>query len=304
MTHGRKGLNHRFTKVIRSMSRRGLLNWIPDGIYLKLLYKARLGRKLDLVHPVTFNEKLQWLKLHNRKPEYTTMVDKYMAKKWVADKIGQEYVVPLLGVWDRAQDIDFDKLPDQFVLKCNHDSGRVVICKDKTTFDRSTAIKKMQWSLKRNGYGYAREWPYKNVPPKVIAEQYLEDSAGSGELTDYKIHCYDGVPKVIQIISNRFGKSGMRNEHYTTDWERLDIKRGRHENAKEYSKQPDELPQLLELAAILSNGIPYVRVDFYIVNHKIYFGELTLFPAGGLNPFNPDYYDELFGSWINLPTDK
>lgn len=292
-------------KIILYMNYFGLLRFLNDEACVKLLYKARYsGRRLNLENPKTFNEKMQWLKLYDRKSEYSQMVDKYEAKKYVAEIIGEEYIIPTIGIWHSFNDIDFDRFPNQFVLKCTHDSGSVIICHDKNKFSKEDAKKKIKRALKTNQYRIGREWPYKNVKPRILAEQYMEDSVGRGELTDYKIHCYNGVPKVIQIISNRLREDGMRNDHYTTDWERLDLRRGHYRNAEGDVKRPDELPQLLELAAILSSGIPYIRVDFYIVNHRIYFGELTFFPASGFNPFDPDFYDGLFGSWIELPIDK
>lgn len=302
----RKGLRYITNSDYRFIinSQHGFYHSMPDDVYLERLFKAKVGTELNLSNPKTFNEKLQWLKLFDRRPEYTTMVDKYAVKQWVADRIGEEYIIPTLGVWNNFDEIDVNALPDQFVLKCTHDSGSVVICRDKHKFSKEDARKKINHLLKRNYYLCSREWPYKNVQPRILAEQYLEDNAEREELTDYKIHCYNGVPKVVQIISNRFAESGMCNDHYTTDWERLDLRRSHYRNAEEGSKRPDELPQLLESAAILSNGIPYIRVDFYIVNHRIYFGELTFFPASGFNPFDPEYYDGLFGSWIKLPIDK
>ena len=182
--------------LISSLNRRNLLNWMPDKMYIEMLYKVRMGRKLNLDNPQTFNEKLQWLKLYDRKPEYTTMVDKAAVKDYVADKIGSEYIIPTLGVWEHFDDIDFDQLPNQFVLKCNHDSGGLVICKDKASLDMEAAREKIESSLKRNFYYHSREWPYKNVKPCIIAEKYMVDESGT-ELKDYKFYCFGGDRKSV-----------------------------------------------------------------------------------------------------------
>ena len=276
---------------------------IPDRAYLKLKYRANFGKGLNLKAPKTFNEKLQWLKLYDRRPEYIRMVDKYAVKEYVAEKIGEEYIIPTLGVWDRVEDIDFDALPNQFVLKCTHDSGGIVICKDKSKLDIEHAKKKLRKALRNNFYFAGREWPYKNVKPRVLAEQYMEDEE-TAELRDYKVHNFDGTPKVVLVCGNRFGKLGLIQDFYSDTWEHLDVRRPNHPNADIPAEKPEELVQMLELSKILSKNIPFLRTDFYIVNHKIYFGELTFFPANGFLPFVPAEWDETFGDWIKLPEDK
>lgn len=262
-----------------------------------------MGEKLDLEHPKTFNQKLQWLKLHDKRAEYTMMVDKIEAKKYVASIIGDEYIIPTLGVYDSVEDIDFEKLPNQFVLKCSHDSGGVVVCKDKDTLDKTKALKKLKKGLKTNFNYDTREYPYKNVKPRIIAEEYMEDESGY-ELKDYKIFCFDGEPKMSFVASDR-QKEGedTKFDFYDLDWNRIPVTNG-HPTSKLGIPTPPNYKSMLELAAKLSKGIPQVRVDFYNINGKIYFGELTFFHWSGLVPFEPKKYDEIFGSYIHLPIEK
>lgn len=282
----------------------GAYKYMSDEAYLRRYFKARTGRELNLENPLTFNEKIQWLKLYCRKNNFTNLVDKYEVKKIVAAEIGEEYVIPTLGVWESFEKIDFDSLPNQFVLKCTHDSGGLAICSDKLKFDINRARRKLNRSLKRNYYWFGREWPYKNVSPRIIAEQYMEDESNKGDLTDYKIHCFNGEPKVIQVITDRFSSEGMINDHYYPTWEKLDLARGHHATSNKLIPRPAEMDEMLELAKKLSAGIPYLRTDFYIVNHQIYFGELTFFPASGFKPFVPEKWDRIWGDWIKLPTDN
>ena len=271
--------------------------YLSDKTYLECKWWIRNGRKLDLTNPKSFNEKLQWLKLFDRNPLYTTMVDKYEAKKYVAGIIGEEHIIPTLAVYDRVEDIDFDLLPNQFVLKCTHDSGGIVICHNKAELNKHNAIKKLQKGLKNNFYWYSREWPYKNVKPRIIAEKYMTD--GDDELKDYKVFNFNGVPKLIEIDYNRF-KGHLRNL-YSTDWERIDaVIKFPSEPGREFEK-PAELNEMLQLASQLSVGIPHVRTDFYIVDGKVLFGELTFFHGSGMEPISPDSFNETMGSWIKLP---
>lgn len=281
--------------------RLGLEKSVSDEEYLRHMYRYKTGKVLNLENPVTFNEKLQWLKLHDRKPEYVTMVDKYAVKEYVAERIGAEYVIPLLGVWDSAEDIDFQSLPDRFVLKCTHDSGGLVICKDKKKLDVEKARSTLRKSLQHDYFAYGREWPYKNVPHRVIAEQYMEDSDGKGELTDYKLHYFSGDCKAIMVGQNRFGPNGLENDYYTPEWEHFDFTRGHRHNAPEHSPKPPQMDKMIELGKKLALDMPFVRVDFYVINGKIYFGEITFYPASGFNLFHPDEWDRVFGDWIHLP---
>ncbi len=273
-----------------------------DETFLRLLFKLSMGKVLNLDNPQTFSEKLQWLKLYNRKPEYTQMVDKYEAKKYVANIIGDEYIIPTLGVWDNVDDIDFDSLPNQFVLKCTHDSGGLVICKDKSKLDVKSAKKKLARSLKHNYYYQNREWPYKNVKPRIIAEQFLVDESGY-ELKDYKFFCFDANPKYCQIISGRATR--MCIDFFDENWAHQPF----HEPAvypfsKNEIKKPSRFDKMLELASVLSANIPFVRIDFYNIKGEIYFGEITFFPTSGMGGFDPEEWDYTFGSWIKLPVGK
>lgn len=420
-------------KVIVALGRKTTL--IPDNMYLRAYYKHIFGRRLNLRNPQTFNEKLQWLKLNDRNPLYTVMVDKYAAKNYVANIIGSEYIIPTYGVWDSFDEIDFDILPDQFVLKCTHDSAGIIIVKDKNSFNRTEAKKKMQVALKHDFYCGGREWPYKNVPHRILAEKYMVDNKkyefqdcnfycfggtvkcrkddferfleqranfddkktilfnlgevacppffeqevektdntglmvelvknlskstpsmradfydvdgkiylgeltfypapgldkgdlelekwiqipGGGilattdlwvtfrrqenetSLTDYKIHCFNGKPEIILVCSDRFSKSGMKEDFYDTNWQKIDVKRPEHENSIFPIQKPDTLDTMLLLAEKLASDIPFVRVDFYTIGGRVYFGELTFYPASGLEQFDPPEIDLMFGKMLVL----
>lgn len=288
-------------KIYNFLATKGVYcKFLSDKSYLQKRYRAHFGKKLNLVDPQTFNAKLQWLKLYDRKPIYTTMVDKYAVKEYVAAQIGEEYIIPTLGLWERFDDIDFDALPDQFVLKCTHDSGGLVICRDKSKFDRAAAKAKIEKFLKREFYWMHREWPYKNVKPRIIAEQYISDN-DEGELSDYKIHCFNGVPKFILVCQDRFKTSGLTEDFYSVTWERLEVKRPARPNARISIKRPENLEEMLELSQKLAVNMPFARIDFYIVNGKVYWGEITFYPASGFSAFEPEEWDYTFGSWIQLP---
>jgi hypothetical protein len=274
------------------------LRFLPDKMYIKLYYFARFKRFCDLEHPKTFNEKLNWLKLHDRNPLYVRMVDKYEAKEYVSSIIGSQYIIPTLGVWEQFDDIEFDKLPNQFVLKCTHDSEGLVIVKDKSKLDKKAAKVKIENALKCNFYYIGREWPYKDVKPRIIAEQYMSNNGG--DLDDYKVHNFDGVPKLILICSERFSESGLKEDFYDENWQRLDMCRISHPNSTHIKKKPDCLDEMLKLSQKLADGIPFLRTDFYEIDGKLYFGELTFYPASGFEPFSPDEWDYKMGQWITL----
>lgn len=256
-----------------------VLRFIPDKYYLKKWYKFKTGKELNLKNPQSFNEKLQWLKLYDRNPNYSKMVDKYEVRQYIKEKIGEEHLIPLVGgPWKNFEDIDFTKLPDQFVLKCTHDSGSVEICKNKKEFDIEKVRKKFNYTLKRNYYYYGREWPYKNVKPRIIAEKYLLDDSGI-EPKDYKIFNFNGEPHIIQVDLDRF--VNHRHNYYTTKWEFLDMYIDDPNDPNVIIECPPELDELLRLARQLSKGIPHLRTDFYIMKGKILFGELTFYHAGG-----------------------
>lgn len=275
-----------------------------DETFLKIKFRLEMGQPLNLKSPKTFNEKLQWLKLYNRKPEYTTMVDKFAVKEYVANIIGEEHIIPTLGIWNSFDEIDFSSLPNQFVLKTTHGGGGggVVICKDKNTFDKQKAKKVLQKSLNSDIYWNYREWPYKDVPKRIIAEQFMSNNGK--DLEDYKIHNFNGKPKFILVCSNRYGNSAMIDDFYTPEWDLLDLKRPSHPNSATPAKAPSKLKEMLELSEILSKDIPFFRTDFYIINNKVYFGELTFFPASGMSKFEPEEWDNILGTWIQLPNIK
>lgn len=276
-----------------------LKRYIPDKLFLKILFKRCMDKRLNLANPQTFNEKLQWLKLYDRRQEYTTMVDKYAVKKYIADIIGEKYIIPTLGVWNHFDEINFSKLPKQFVLKCTHDSGGLVICKDKNNLDMKAAKEKLESSLKRNYYWSGREWPYKNVKPRIIAEPYMEDTKVH-ELIDYKFMCFNGEVKCSFTCSERFSKDGLKVTFFDKDWNVMPFERHYPKSANPPTK-PINYDKMLQFAEKLSKGIPFVRVDFYEINGKLYFGELTFYPGSGFEEFTPEEWDYKLGSWINLP---
>jgi hypothetical protein len=272
---------------------------IPDKLFLKYQYHYVFGEKLNLKHPKKFNEKLQWLKLYDRNPLYTTLVDKYAVKGWVAERIGEDYIIPTLAVYDCAEQINLDDLPNQFVLKCTHDSGSVVICKNKESFDLKAAQRILNNSLKTDFYKKHREWPYKNVPHRIIAEEYMKDIV-TDELRDYKFFCMDGVCKALFIATERMKNVEPYFDFYDTDFNHLDIIQG-HPNSPSIINKPESFELMKGLASRLSRGIPNVRCDFYEVNGRVYFGEMTLFHFGGIVPFYPEEIDIEWGNWITLP---
>lgn len=283
--------------IFFGLGRWGYLNWLSDKAYIKLAYRIAMKKKLNLKDPKTFNEKLQWLKLYDRKPEYATLVDKYEAKQYMAERIGEEYIIPTLGVWDQFDDIDFDSLPEQFVLKCTHDSGGLVICRDKRKLDLQAAKKTIEKCLKTNYYWGKREWPYKNVKPRIIAEQYLQTPEGT-DLLDYKFFCFQGEPRVM-YISNDHG-ADPRTDFFDMDFQHLPIK-ARDPNADVPPCKPERFDEMKRLAEVLSKGMPHLRVDFYYVNGKVYLGELTFYHMSGFTEFTPSEWNVRMGEWTKLP---
>lgn len=272
---------------------------MPADRFLKKMYKIKMGRDLDLENPVLYTEKLQWLKLYDHRPEYTTMVDKFAAKQYVAERIGEQYVIPLLGVWDNVNDIDFSKLPDQFVLKTTHDSGAIVVCKDKKNLDVRATRKKLNHFLKRRYYDCNREWPYKNVPPRIIAEVYMEDSIHK-ELRDYKFFTFGGKPKVLYIAQGRGTGGSTVADFYDMEFQHLPFTID-HDMAENPPQKPHCFEEMKKLAEILSEGTPQLRVDFYEVDGKVYFGEMTFFHCSGFEEFHPEEWNKIFGDWVTLP---
>lgn len=279
-------------------TRKGFINFLPDKACLSLVYRGVYGRKLNLDNPTRYSEKLQWIKLYDRCPLYPKLVDKYEVKSYVSERIGEEYIIPTLGVWNAFDDISFENLPEQFVLKCTHDSGGLVICTDKKQLNLDKARTKINKSLKTNYYKLFREWPYKNVTPRIVAEKFMVDNA-TGELRDYKFYCFDGVVRALGIYSNRGAGKTTKADYFDRDFNWLDLKWG-YEHATERPEKPSLYDKMIEIAESLSQGFPEVRVDLYLCNNRVYFGELTFFDGGGFDGFEPDSWDEIFGSWIAL----
>lgn len=273
--------------------------WIPDALYLRIMFRLKMGYSLNLKKPKTFNEKLQWLKLYNRKPEYTKMVDKYEAKKIAEKLIGKDFIIPTLGVWDRFEDIDFSKLPDSFVLKTTNGGGGggVVICRDKKSLDKDSCCKQLTTSLKASIYKRLKEWPYKNVKPRILAEQFMVDE--SGELRDYKFYCFNGEPKFFLVASERFSSHRTYFDYFDMDGNKLSFTQGGKNNPIT-PKLPSNLEEMKEVATKLSQGLPHVRIDLYSVDDKVYFGEFTFFDSSGFEKFTPNYWDEIIGRWIKI----
>ena len=271
---------------------------LSDKKYIEYRFLSEMGYKLNLKSPQTFNEKLQWLKLYDRNPEYTKMVDKYEVREYIKEKIGEEYLIPLIGVYDKFDDIDFDKLSNQFVIKCNHDSGGLIICKDKNRLDIETARKKINRSLKTNYYYSGREWPYKNVKPKILIEKYMEDSNKS-DLIDYKLFCFNGIPKIVLVCSERFSSSNMCETWFDMNWKLIDMTESGHRVDSTISK-PKQLKKMVELSKKLSKNIPFIRVDWYEIGDKLYFGELTFYPASGFEKFEPKEWNKKIGDMLSI----
>lgn len=274
------------------------LRFLPNETYIQLNYFAHFRKFADLKNPKTFNEKLNWLKLHDHNPIYSKLVDKYEVKPIVANMIGEEYIIPTLGVWDHFDEINFDALPRQFVLKCTHDSEGVVIVRDKDKLKKSEAKKKLEDALRQNFFFIGREWPYKNVKPRIIAEPYLVDKE-TMELRDYKFFCFDGEPKALYVASDR-AQNETKFDYFDLEFSHLDI-RQKYPNASVPIKKPKAFDQMIELSRKLSHGFTHIRVDLYEVNEKVFFGELTFYHLSGFIPFEPDKWDEIFGNWLTLP---
>ena len=283
------------------LAKAGFYNHMDDRKYLEKIYKARMGRPLNLEDPQLFSEKLQWLKLYDRNPLYTQLVDKYRVREYIAEKIGEEYLIPLLGVWDDPDDIDFDALPDQFVLKCNHNSGTgMCICRDKSKLDYKAVRKELKKGLREDFYLRHREWPYKDIPRKIICEQYIADSIDANGLTDYKFFCFNGyVESVMLCIDRHLGD--VKFYFLDSQWKLLKHNKRGLEAPEGFAPQkPQCMDEMFALAAQLSDGLPAVRVDLYESNGQIYFGEMTLYPSGGFDPNLLPSTDEHFGQLIKL----
>ncbi len=288
------------SRWVRWILKKRISHFLPDKIYLSLLFKEKMGAAIDWENPTTFNEKLQWLKLFDRNPLYTTFADKYEVRGYISEKIGEEYLIPLIGVWDKFEEIDFDVLPDRFVLKCTHDSGGIAICKDKKALDIEAVRRRIDRSMKNNYFYHAREWPYKDIKPRIICEEYMVDESGF-DLKDYKLMCFNGEPRCCFVCSNRNSGGGLNIDIFDKDWNLMPFGRPGHPNSTILIPRPETFDRMLQIAEVLSKGIPFIRVDFYEINGKLYFGELTFYPASGFGKFSPESFDNLLGEWIELP---
>ena len=282
--------------ILAGLARRGFFNWMSDSFYLKIRFRTKFGYSLDLKKPKTFNEKLQWLKLHDRNPLYAQLVNKYEVRKFVAEKIGEQHLIPLLGIWDNVDEIDFDRLPNQFVLKCTHDSGSVIICKDKSKFNIKKAKKKLAKDLKRNTFWLAREWPYKNISGRIIAEKYLGDN-----LDDYKIFVFNGKPDNVMVCTGR-QIGNLRFYFFDLNWNLLKLNYwGLNAPPGFTLPKPEKWEEMIRVAEILSHGTYFLRVDLYQMDHQIYFGEMTFYPTAGFDTNLLPSTDMMFGEKIVLP---
>lgn len=287
--------------LVKMIARRHPL-WVSDKLYEKAQIYLSVGRKLNLNNPHTFNEKLQWLKLYYRRPEYSIMVDKYAVKKYVADIVGEEYIIPTFGVWNRTEDVDWNSLPEKFVLKCTHDSGGLIICHDKEKLDKNAALARLNECLKRDFYILEREWPYKNVPRRIIAEKLLEDETRSNDdLTDYKFYCFNGKPTYCQVINDRSSHETI--DFFDMEWQHQEFV-GLNPNARNAEvspPKPKQFEEMKKIAQLLAGNIPFSRIDLYNVSNLVYFGEITLYPASGQGRFDPEEYNSILGNLIQLP---
>lgn len=283
--------------IVLALGKRNILK-ISDEKYLKLLYRKMLEKNLNIENPQTFNEKLQWLKLNDRKDIYTTMVDKFRVKEYVSDIIGEQYIIPTLGIYNSFNEIDFEGLPEKFVMKCTHDSGSTIVCTDKKNLNKEEIKKKINKALKYNYYYGGREWPYKNVARKILIEKFIIDDKLE-ELRDYKFFCFNGEAKFFKIDFDRF--SNHKANYYDKELNLLEF--GEEVCPPDINKNlmiPKDIYKMFELAEKLSNGLKFARIDFYYTNEKIYFGEITFYPASGFGKFTPAEWDEKLGKMIEL----
>lgn len=289
--------------ILLKFLRKDLCKRLPDRLYLQLVYIARMQKNLRLKNPKSFNEKLQWLKLYDRQDQYTIMVDKIRAKHYVSEKIGAQAIIPTLGVWDTFDEIDFNKLPNQFVLKCSHDSGGIVICRDKSKLDMDAARRKITRALQKDYYLFNREWPYKNVPRKVFAEEYLEQVDLAG-LMDYKFYCFNGEPKFLYVSKGLENHNTASVLFLSMDWQPVPFGRADYKEMEQVPEKPSRLLEMIEIARTLSKGIAFLRVDLYQIGENIKFSELTFTPCGGYMPFEPKQWDIKVGEMLELPKEK
>ncbi|MEK5427755.1 ATP-grasp fold amidoligase family protein [Cytobacillus sp. FSL R7-0680] len=273
---------------------------IPDSLYLNIKHKYHTGEKLNLSNPKTFSEKIHWLKLNHRKNLYSEYCDKLLVRSHISKDLGDDYLIPLIDVYENIDQIDWDNLPEKFVLKCTHGSGCNIICNDKSNFNIADAKNKLKKWMRRNWYWYGREWPYKFIEPKIILEKYMVDNIEDTSLTDYKFYCFDGSPKYCQVIRGRHSDETI--DFYDTEWNHMEFT-GLKKTAKKSSgmPKPNNHAEMLDVSSKLSEGIPFVRVDLYSIQRKVYFGELTFFPQSGFGEFIPKEWNKKIGELIKLP---
>ena len=276
---------------------------IKDETFLKIKYYFVMEKKLNLSEPKTFNEKLQWLKLYDRKTEYTNMVDKYEAKKYVSNIIGNDYIIPTLGIYNNFEEINFDKLPNQFVIKPTHTSGNIFICNDKNKINYKKLKKIINKWLRRKYYYLHREWPYKNVKPRIIIEKYMATEK-QPELIDYKFFCFNGEPKFIYVSEGLSNHKTAKISFADMDYKKTEFYRKDYTPFEKLPPKPKNFEKMKELAKKLSKNIHFVRVDFYEIENKVFFSELTFYPCAGYVPFEPEKYDEILGDMLELPKEK
>ncbi len=293
-----KGIKAYTDRVFFALNNRGLLRWVSDQTVAKKKYRRKMGQELQLDPPVTFNEKIQYLKLHDHNPRYTELVDKLAAKRVVGERIGSEYIVPLLGQWSRAEDIDFDALPERFVLKCSHDQGSVIVVPDKSRLDRAAAVAFLSKRLKRNNYWNTREYCYKHIEPAVLAEEFL-----GGQIRDYKFYCFGGTPRFLYVGQGLTADHSLRIDYFDMEWNLMPFHRTDYARLGMVEK-PKHFETMKRIAEELSRGMPFVRIDLFEEHDRVYFSEFTLYPASGCMPFEPKEYDRTVGEWLALDQRK
>ena len=285
--------------AMTALGRKGRLRWLPDALYLRLQYFLKLGRWLHLKKPRLYNEKLQWIKLHDRNPDAVRFADKLAVRDYVKETAGEQYLIPLIASYDSVGDIDWDSLPDRFAVKCTHGSGSNILCADKRKLDIEASKAKLNGWMARNWYWLSREWPYLEIKPRIMVEAFLGTDDGTVPF-DYKIMCFEGEPTYIIVDADRYTEH-TRN-FYDKNWVKQDMF-NRHPNIPYDIERPDQLAEMIEVARKLSQGIHHVRVDFYIVSGKVYFGEMTFFHGYGMEVFKPTEFERHMGDLIKLPTD-
>lgn len=276
---------------------------MDDKTYLGLRYKYATGKRINWSEPKEFNEKLMWLMINDRNPKYIDLVDKLKVKDIIAKKFGSEYVIPLITVGNRFEDIDLNKLPQKFVIKCNHDSGGIIICKDKETLDIEKAKSLINGNLDRDFFSITREWPNSKVEKKVIVEEYMEDNSpdSNGELKDYKFYCFNGEPKFLYLSQGLTNHKTARINYVNLNWEIEPFYRKDYLQFEKLPEKPIQFEKMIEFSRILAENIPFVRVDWYEINGLLYFGEMTFYPGAGITDFYPNEWNRKIGDYLLLP---